>query len=393
MLDQLIYIDTDGDGWNETATWMDADGLHYGWDTNGDGNLDSQQVYSQFDEWGNPRHYEVMFDSDHNNIFDFFKSVDLDESGEATAVHQANDYNQDGNMDMVKSFRDTTGDGNFNTVTTFHFDNTDSEVVFNYDVQMDLTGNHNSDLSMKVQALDTNGDGNPDTVNISMAGSDGNYSETVTMNYEDYLSMNEMNYTTTLCSNDLSLPQFDLNTDPEVVTGDPYGDMDYWEFQGSTGRCAIYAQKFAIEAVLGREIPIEELVSIAEENGWFNEAQGTGTVSLNMDKLLYYYGVKHEMSFDNDIEALEKALNNGQKVIVSVDSGQIWYGDDNNIFSPETAADHAVEVIGIDHSDPNNPMVILNDSGSRNGRGEMVAVDVFENAWKAGDAQMITCWA
>jgi hypothetical protein len=99
------------------------------------------------------------------------------------------------------------------------------------------------------------------------------------------------------------------------------------------------------------------------------------------------------MSFDNSIDSLEEALDNGNKVIVGVDSGQIWYGDENNIFSPENTADHAVEVIGIDKSDPDNPMVVLNDSGSPDGCGELVPLDVFENAWNAGDSQMIVCWA
>ena len=71
----------------------------------------------------------------------------------------------------------------------------------------------------------------------------------------------------------------------------------------------------------------------------------------------------------------------------------IWYGEDSNIFSPADSANHAVEVIGIDYSNPEEPMVILNDSGSPNGCGEMVAMDVFEDAWAAGDKQMVECYA
>ena len=112
-----------------------------------------------------------------------------------------------------------------------------------------------------------------------------------------------------------------------------------------------------------------------------------------MDKLLEYYGVEHEMSFDNGIDSLEEALKDGKNVIVGVDSGQIWYGEDNNIFSPDTRADHAVQVIGIDRTDPDAPMVVLNDSGTPEGRGELVPLDVFENAWNAGDSQMIICYA
>ena len=108
-----------------------------------------------------------------------------------------------------------------------------------------------------------------------------------------------------------------------------------------------------------------------------------------MDKMLTYYNINHDVVFDANIEQLEAELNNGSKLIVSVDSGQIWYGEANDIFSPSTRADHAVQVIGIDHADPDNPMVVLNDSGTPMGCGEMVPLDVFENAWSAGDHQLI----
>ena len=75
-----------------------------------------------------------------------------------------------------------------------------------------------------------------------------------------------------------------------------------------------------------------------------------------------------------------------------MDSHEIWYGEDNNIFAPDSSSNHAVEVIGVDHSDPEHPMVILNDSGSPDGKGEMIPLDVFEGAWEDGDCQMISCY-
>ena len=52
---------------------------------------------------------------------------------------------------------------------------------------------------------------------------------------------------------------------------------------------------------------------------------------------------------------------------------------------------HAVQVIGIDYSNPDEPMVILNDSGTPDGCGEMVPLDTFLDAWEDGNCQMITC--
>lgn len=406
MVDYLLLLETVADGLDGALTWEDENGLNYAIDGNGDGiadilAIDSNEdgcidildAFSEYDEWGNPHHEDVFIDSDHNGVPDVYKQVDYDDWGYEIAMNEANDYNQDGIIDMEKVYVDTNSDGEFDLVASMHIDNSDSEVLFTNETFMDLTGDHQPDESIKIQGLDLDHDGEPDTIRIWHAGPDGAYSDPVELSYQEYLAMNEMDYTTILCSNSAVEGQFDPTTDPEFVSGDPYSSLEHWEFQGPTGRCAIYAQKFALEEILGREIPIEELVSVAEENGWFNEDRDSGTASLNMDKLLEYYGVNHEMSFDNDLASLEDALNNGQKVIVGVDSGQIWYGDENNIFSPDNCADHAVQVIGIDRSDSNNPMVILNDSGSPSGCGEMVALSVFEDAWKAGDSQMIVCWA
>ena len=392
MIDELITIDTTGDGYDDTTIWTDAEGQHVAVDNNADGQYDTYANYSDFDEWGNPRHYDILADTDQNGVIDKVVVGDMDEWGRETSHSEMNDYSQNGQADMVKNFTDTNGDGEFDTVTTYHADNTDNGVIFTLETQIDLDGDQRSDSTMLVEAADTTGNGEPDMVYITMSDGEGR-TETAEMSYEDFLAMNEMCYTSTVCGESQVAGQFDTTTDPSLVTGVPADDMQLWEYQGNTGRCAIYAQKFAIEALIGREVPIEELVAVAEENGWFNEASGGGTTTLNMDKLLEYYDVAHEMSFDNDMSDIEQALNQGHKVIVGVDSGQIWYGDDNNIFSPDTQADHAVEVIGIDYSNPNTPMVVLNDSGSPQGCGELVPLDVFENAWKAGDAQMIECWA
>ena len=81
-----------------------------------------------------------------------------------------------------------------------------------------------------------------------------------------------------------------------------------------------------------------------------------------------------------------------EKGIVAIDANEIWYGEGDDLFSPSSGANHAVEVIGIDYSDPDHPMVILNDSGSPNGKGEMVPLGDFMDAWKDGECQMIKCY-
>lgn len=394
MIDDLITLDTTGDGLDDSVLCFDENGgFAIVSDYNYDGNFEQLQYFSGMDYWGNPTETLVMVDTDNDGNLDTGIAESFNEFGEVIAHAEFNDYDQDGEFDMMKIYQDTTGAGDFDVVTFMHSDNSDSPVLQKIDMHVDQTGDHTPDISVHTEILDSTGDNQPDLVKITMTDSFGQeFSHEMT--YDEFLGQGEnIGYTTSAFpANMLGAAQFDpAMSDPNLVAGNPEADMQHWEFQGPTGRCAIYAQKFVIEEALGREVPIEELVAVAEEHGWFSDVDGGGTTTLNMDKLLEYYKVDHQMSFDNDIDSLEKALNDGKNVIVGVDSGQIWYGDENNIFSPETNADHAVQVIGIDRTDPGCPMVVLNDSGTPNGRGELVPLDIFENAWNAGDSQMIIC--
>lgn len=185
------------------------------------------------------------------------------------------------------------------------------------------------------------------------------------------------------------LENFDPATaDPADVVGDPGASMEHWEYQGSTGRCTLYAQKFVIEELTGQELDIEQLADLAEANGWFTEESGGTT--LNMNKVLDYYGVENEVSFNNSIDDIRECLENGGKVIVSVDADEIWFADDDS-FHPRRG--HEPRRRGHRHrlQRPDEPMVILNDSGTDNGCGEMVPLDVFVDAWEDGNCHMISC--
>lgn len=394
MIDDLIILDTTGDVYDDSLLYFDENGgFVVASDLDYDGNFEQVQYFSGMDYWGNPTEAIIMIDTDNDGNIDTGFAESFNEFGDVVAHAEFKDYDQDGEIDMMKIYEDTTGAGQFDIVTSIHSDNSESPIIQKIDVQMDQSGDQKPDISIHTEILDLTGDNQPDLVKVTTTDSYGQ-EFSYEMSYEEYLAQEgSFGYTTSAYQTKmLGVAQFNPETaDPDFVAGDPASDMQYWEYQGPTGRCALYAQKFVIEEALGREVPIEELVAVAEEHGWFNETSGGGTTALNMDKLLGYYGVDHQMSFDNDIDSLENALKNGDNVIVGVDSGQIWYGKENNIFSPETNADHAVQVIGIDRTNLNSPMVVLNDSGTPDGCGELVPLDVFENAWKAGDAQMIVC--
>ena len=390
-----LNVDLDGDGM--------ADGL--GVDFDGDGHFDAVLVDSTgdgspdmayFDNDGDSFYETLAADTDANGIFDtFFSELDANGDGVTDYFSEMHDYDQDGILDSVKSYWDTDGNGSFDLFTN-SYDSDGDTVIDTVTTHADTDGDGVADITMQEQLIDTDGNAVPDTYVVQVdPDGDGVFDildvsaydpatgglvslgafelepEAATMRYE-------------------GLENFDPATaDPADVGGDPGASMEHWEYQGSTGRCTLYAQKFVIEELTGQELDIEQLADLAEANGWFTEESGGTT--LNMNKVLDYYGVENEVSFNNSIDDIRECLENGGKVIVSVDADEIWFADDDSIFTPGEATNHAVEVIGIDYSDPDEPMVILNDSGTDNGCGEMVPLDVFVDAWEDGNCHMISC--
>lgn len=379
------YFDFNGDGFLDTVAVME--------DTNGDGVMDGTTYYTDSDYDCYYEQISVATDTNNDGFMDTFVSqYDTDGDGYQETTEKQYDYDQDGFYDTRKTYQDWNYDTQAEVVTQEY---TDKDGGHTFETNIDNNGDGISDESYRERRADLDGDGFEESSYMeSDYDGDGNpdsteyfYIDPLTQEYYQVDSWGAIPSTGLV-----ELENFDpAQSDPEKVTGDPASSMEEWEFQGDTGRCALYSQKFVIEELTGMDIPIEDVVDIATENGWFSE--DSGTTFLNMAKVLDVYGIENEMSFHNEVDDIKTCLENGGKVIVSLDSDQVWYGVDSNLFSPADAADHAVEVIGLDYSNPDEPMVILNDSGSPRGCGEMVALDVFEDAWAAGDRQMIECYA
>lgn len=298
---------------------------------------------------------EIGFDTDDNLVNDMFiKEMDIDGDCIPDTIVKSFDYNQDGVIDSMSTFYDIDGDGYVDMLIKSH-DSTGDGVLNHNDIYI----NHgNSPLYI------------PNDLQFEVnSHTDGGIMGTYVDELENYD------------------PSF---SNPDLVSGDPLSSMDVWECQGETNRCALYAQKFVIEELTGRHIEMDEFVKVAEENGWFSEAGGTPF--LNMCKMIDAYKLEHTMSFHCTINDIEICLGNGGKVIVSIDANEIWYGEDDNLFSPSSSANHAVQVIAINRTNPNSPMVVLNDSGHEGGKGAMIPMDVFLGAWEDGNCQMIECY-
>ncbi len=354
----FINSDEDGDGFIDTQKWE--------MDTNGDGIVDSEGTVIDTNRNGfldEDDTLELSFDSNQGGMVDTYKmQVDTDGDGKIDYAVQGKDYNNDGEFDSLKIFEDTTENGEIDTMTEL-FDSTG-------DGKLDMAEIHH----------DYDGDGIEDWTQICSYNPE-NGTVTPLNNSPEY-----GNISATFAN---ELPNYEPNENyPDGISGDPVTSMEHWEFQGNTNRCALYSQMFIVEEFTGQDIDIEEFTKIAFEQGWFND----GTSFLNTNKMLNYYGIENEMSFHNDISDIESCLDSGGKVIVAIDADEIWYGEGNDLFSPNSAANHAVEVIGIDYTNPERPMVILNDSGNPNGKGVMVPLDDFMDAWKDSECQMIKCY-
>lgn len=173
--------------------------------------------------------------------------------------------------------------------------------------------------------------------------------------------------------------------------GTPAQDTLLWDGQQSyPDTCAIRCQEFILEQFTGRDIPEDALVQQAMENSWY--APGGGTTPENVGNLLELNGIPIHRFQDATVFHLANELAQGHKVIVGVDSGELW--QEHPILEAIEdklgidGADHAVVVSGIDTSNPTETHVIVSDPGT----GEAAAsypLDQFVDAWKDSSFFMV----
>ena len=169
------------------------------------------------------------------------------------------------------------------------------------------------------------------------------------------------------------------------------GGFSYDVFQGDQPACAVYSQYNVLKDYGYTGTP-EDLISEATSEGWYDPESGTSL--KNIGKLLESHGVPCDMYINANRYNLFGELAQGKKVIVTVDSSELWndgklsrLGEMLKDILPG-GADHALVVTGFDTSDPDNVMVTLTDSGS--GQAAVsYPIKLFEDAWSDGRCTMI----
>lgn len=166
----------------------------------------------------------------------------------------------------------------------------------------------------------------------------------------------------------------------------PGADIDIIK-QQFADTCAIKSQQIILQS-FGQDIPEEQLRQEAIDLGIY--VPGHGTLPDNAGDLLNNHNVPTHVVHDAHVYDLVNELAQGHKVIVGVDSGELW---NPSIFEKIEDwfgghADHALIVTGIDTTDADDVKVIITDPGS----GDVAIkypMSQFIDAWHDSNCIMI----
>lgn len=177
---------------------------------------------------------------------------------------------------------------------------------------------------------------------------------------------------------------------PEQFNGQFVGDPTNPYQQQYIDTCAIKSQQLILNE-FGIPVTEDDCVKYSMEKGWYHN-DGSGTTFEDIGKLLTDAGVPCTQSEGANVYDLANQLAQGHKVVVAVDSGELW---DNGIldwlkdFFFGNTPDHAVIVAGVDMTDPDNPMVLVTDPGNGTPT-KPYPLDQFMDAWADSECYMVS---
>lgn len=154
--------------------------------------------------------------------------------------------------------------------------------------------------------------------------------------------------------------------------------------------CAIKSQQIILNE-FGIDVNEDQLVQFSYDQGWYH-ADGSGTSAENVGNLLETANIPVTRQENANVFNLVSELSQGHKVIVGVDSGELWGNKFEawlkDFFIGDTP-DHALVVAGIDTSDPDNIMVIVDDPGNGDYH-KAYPIDQFMDAWSDAQCYMVS---
>ncbi len=146
--------------------------------------------------------------------------------------------------------------------------------------------------------------------------------------------------------------------------------------QQAMDTCAVKSQQIIMKT-FGIDIPEDQLAMESYIKGYY--APGVGSNPDLVGQLLEDHGIGTHSANNASVYDLVTELAQGHKVIVGVDSSELWQPDwYDDVFGEE--ADHALLVTGIDTTDPENVKVIITDPGTGDVAKEY-PLEQFLDAW------------
>jgi hypothetical protein len=276
---------------------------------------------------------------------------------------------------------------------------------------------------------DDNGDQLADSLGVDIDG-DGDYEIIVVRQGEDYLVMRDLD-NDGVFEDEVSMTRADLDaTAPEVanaldmwfedpsvqqspeqvapeipaeepvaddgsswvqdgqLVGDPTGDAEHWFEQAVNGFCVPASVAQIVSEYTGVHYEDEQaFVEQANELHVFVVGpDGVPGISIDgAEKMLDDAGVPATMVEGGGMESLVTWLDEGRRVLAGVDSGEIWYGEDD---AEDAGADHAIVVTGVDLE---RGVVIVSDPGDPEGNQKEYPVELFEQAWEDSNFAAVVC--
>ncbi|OJF13485.1 cysteine peptidase family C39 domain-containing protein [Couchioplanes caeruleus] len=170
------------------------------------------------------------------------------------------------------------------------------------------------------------------------------------------------------------------------LVGDPAGDAAHWFEQAANGYCVPSSIAQIVSEYSGSH-HADESAFVARANALHLFTIGPdGVPSMGIDgahALLEDAGVPADIEIGIGVDTLVGYLAEGRRVMLAVDSDEIWYGRED-----EAAADHAVVLTGVDTT---RGVAILSDPGTPDGNMLEVPLDVLADAWADGGNAALVC--
>ena len=183
-----------------------------------------------------------------------------------------------------------------------------------------------------------------------------------------------------------SEPRSEFVSDGQLV-GDPTGDSEHWFEQAVNGFCVPASVAQIVSEYTGEHHADEQhFIERANELKVF-EVGSNGVPGVGIDgalALLEDAGVPASIEFGTGVETLVDYLDDGRRVVLAVDSGEMWEGE----ATEDNAADHAIVVTGVDLE---RGVVIVSDPGDPDGNQRECPIEEFEDAWQDSGFAAAVC--